>query len=87
MFGADGGAEDLHDEYLKATLKKAGLPDHLEVAEMRLEYGVRDSNGTEWWHLTSRQDAEELANEEGENGALIVRDVIYTKAREATPRG
>lgn len=87
MFGADGGAEDLHDEYLMATVKKAaGLPEHIKVAEMRLEYGVRDENGTDWWSYDGTyEDAERHAAEPGDK--VLVREVVTTEAREATPRG
>lgn len=85
MFGADGGAEDLHDEYLAATLKKAaGLPDHVKVAEMRLEYGVRDETGTEWWGYTSWDKAREFTTSPSD--IVVVREVLITEAREATPR-
>ena len=82
MFGADGGAEDLHDEYLKATLKKAGLPDHIEVAEMVLEYAIRDKGGTVW-QCVSRAEAEATSED---TDTVVVREKILTEWREATPR-
>lgn len=80
----DGGAEDLHDEYLQATLKKAGLPDHLDVSEMRLEYGIKDVAGTDWWGYADRATAEEFA---GDGDTIIVREHILTESREATKHG
>jgi len=79
----DGGAEDLRDEYLAATLKKAGLPEHLEVSEMRLEYGIKDAAGTEWFGYADRAAAEEFS---GDGDTVIVREVILTEGHPATPR-
>jgi hypothetical protein len=79
----DGGAEALHDEYQAATLKKAGLPDHLEVSEMRLEYGIQDVRGIKWFGYASRESAEEFS---GDGDTILVREVISTEWREATPR-
>lgn len=83
MFGADGGAEDLHDEYLKATLKKAGLPDHLEVDSMTLEYAIEDGEG-QIWPCVSRAEAEDRLED---TDTVVVRETIHTVWRKATPRG
>lgn len=83
MFGADGGAEDLHDEYLMATLKKkAGLPEHIEIAEMVLEYAIRDKGGTVW-QCVNRAEAEATSED---TDTVVVREKILTDWREVTPR-
>lgn len=83
MFGADGGTEAQQDEYLRATLKKAGLPEHLEVTEMEIEYGVKDTSDNIWL-LPSRAEAEEAA--EAEDDTVVVREAIHTAWRPVTPR-
>lgn len=81
MFGADGGAEDLHDEYLQATLKKAGLPTDLDITKMEIEWGIKDTSGNIWL-LSSRTEAESVAEAED---TLVVREVIHTEWREVAP--
>lgn len=82
MFGADGGVEAQQDEYLQATLKKAGLPEHIEVSEMEIEYAIKDTSDN-IWACVSRAEAEEGV-EEGDE--ILVRETIHTTWRKATPR-
>lgn len=76
MFGADGGAEDLHDEYLSATLKKQAeqqVEAHIDVWEMDIQHGVRDKHGKIWVGYKDRADAEEFAQE---GDTILVRETV-----------
>lgn len=93
MFGADGGAENLHDEYLSASLKKQAeqqveqqVEAHIDVWEMDAQYGVRDKHGKIWVGYSSRADAEEFAQE---GDTILERETVRacTEWREATPHG
>lgn len=63
-----------------ATLRKAGLPETLEVAEMRLEYGLRNgSNGEYVWPSLGLENAKKF-RESGD--VIVVREVISLAWRE-----
>lgn len=67
-------------EYAAAAAKKLGLPESVQVAEMHLEYGLRDEHGQTWGGHTRHSAGKWLDGE-----TLVVREVITTAWREVTP--
>lgn len=67
-----------YPDYAAAAAKKAGLPETVQWAEVRTEYGLKEPDGT-IWHVedTTR---ERLEREFAESGDVTMAREVFTSA-------